>query len=829
MTDFSLQFRGVENVALLAALGGAISAAVLGYGVWQLVRRQRRAGIASILAGASAGAFVTAAAVGLRLNSPAGRTLWLMLLGAVIILAVGVFYSTVYSYLGRRRMTALLVLRFGAIMALLLVLFKPAVSVQPAAGESKPLLPILLDRSASMSAADQANLPKRYQQAVEALASQEQRLAENFSVAWFHFAADCLEVEDVEELSGLSPTGEGTDATDIAAALRRAAGNSSAGELAGIVLISDGLHNAPGDVQAAAAESPVPIYAFGVGSREENAAGLRNVRLLTVDAPTEAIENNVTTIAATLRLTGWANIPSRIILTENGRQVADKQILAESGNETMTVQLKWTPGEPVAENKGPDIRKLRIAVEPNPAEAVADDNAAELHVLVTSPRIRVLYVEGTMRPEYKYLKRTLAADPNIKSICMVRFAENRFLSQGGIDGKRLAGLPSTDEDFALFDVIILGDLDRTFLSDDQMERIRRFVNDGKALLMLGGRNSLGPGGYGGTPIETALPILCGSRSEPQETTKFVPQLTAAGASSPIFAGIGEYFSSPTSQAGKPIPELLGCVAVPGAKPAANVLAIHPMRRNADGPLIVLAVQQFGAGRSAVFTADTTWQWYLRLQPLGADSPYHRFWGQLIRYLAGVDKAQRTGVSSVLARLDQAYLRQGEELKITAQVKDDETQPASNASVTAILRIEGKETDALQVALSPAATAGIYSASARPAVSGKYTVTITAKDKSGKTLGTDRLPFIVAPHSKETDRLARDDALLQAVADARDGRYAELAALPDVVDKLIRQRQASMPPAPPAKQYNLYNFTLLFLLFVALLTAEWILRRNWQLQ
>ncbi len=827
MTDFSLQFRGVENVALLAVLGGAISAAVLGYGVWQFLRHRRRSGVAAILAGASAGAFVTAAAVGLPLNSPAGRTLWLMLLGAVIILAVGVFYSAVYSYLGRRRMTALLVLRFGAIMALLLVLFKPAVSVQPTAGESKPLLPILVDRSASMSAADQANLPKRYQQAVEALLSQEQRLKKNFNVAWFHFAADCLEVENVEELSDLSPTGEGTD---ISAALRRAAGNYSAGELAGgIVLVSDGLHNAAGDVQAAAAESPVPIYAFGVGSREENAAGLRNVRLLAVDAPTEAIKNNVTTIAATLRLTGWANIPSRIVLTENGRQAADKQVLAESGDETMTVQLKWTPGEPDAGKTGPDIRKLNIAVEPNPAEAVADDNAAELHVLVTSPRIRVLYVEGTMRPEYKYLRRMLAADPNIKSICMVRFAENRFLSQGSIDGKRLAGLPTTDEDFALFDVIILGDLDRTFLSDDQMERIRRFVNDGKALLMLGGRNSLGPGGYGGTPIETALPILCGSRSEPQETTKFVPQLTAAGSSSPIFTDIGEYFPSPTGQAGKPIPELLGCVAVPGAKPAANVLAIHPTRRNAGGPLIVLAVQQFGAGRSAVFTADTTWQWYLRLQPMGADSPYHRFWGQLIRYLAGVDKAQRTGVSSVLARLDRAYLRQGEELKITAQVKDDEAQPASDASVTAILRIEGKETDALQVALSPTATSGIYSASARPAGGGKYTVTITAKDKSGKTLGTDQLPFIVALHSKETDRLARNDALLQAVADARDGRYAELAALPDVIDKLIRQRQASMPPAPPAKQYNLYNFTLLFLLFVALLTAEWILRRNWQLQ
>ncbi len=809
-------------------LGLAIAAAVLGYGVRHWMRHRRRSGIAVIFSGAAAGAFVTAAAVGVSLDTPAGRILWLALLGALIILAVGVFYSAVYSYLGRRRMAVLLLLRFGAIMALLLVLFKPAISVQPTAGESELLLPILVDRSASMAATDQANQAYRYRQAIEALASQEQRLGEHFRVAWLHFAADCREVENIEELAGLSPSGEGTDVTDISAALRRGCANSSAEELAGIILISDGLHNAPGNILTAASESPVPVYTLGVGSRDEKAAGRRNVRLLSANAPIEAIKNNVTTITAELRLTGWANIPSRIVLTEDGREVADKQVLTESNAETITVQLKWTPGEPPAGKKSADIRKLKIAVEPNDAETTTDDNAAELHVLITTPRIRVLYVEGTMRPEYK-LHRALAGDPNIQTISMVRDRRNHFLVQGKIDGKTLAGLPRTDEDFAMFDVIILGDLDRTFLNRDQMERIRKFVNDGKALLMLGGRNSFGPGGYAGTPIETALPVFCGSRSQPQESTRFVPQLTAIGAASPIFADLGEFFHSPSKQATKPIPKLLGCVTVPRAKPLANVLAIHPTRRNANGPLIVLAVRQFGAGRSAAFTADTTWKWDLRLRPAGADSPYHRFWGQFIRYLAGVDKTTRAGTASVLARLSTAYIRQDEELKITAQVKDSDAKPASSASVTATIREEPKQKDASQVTLSPSAGAGMYGASVKPAAGGKYIVTITAKDKNGEIIGTDQLPLIVATHSKETDRLARNDVTLRSIAKIRDGRYVELTALPDIVDELIRKRAASMPPAPPEKQYSLYNFTLLFLAFVALLTTEWILRRNWQLQ
>ncbi|MCK4627234.1 MAG: hypothetical protein KAV00_18115, partial [Phycisphaerae bacterium] len=175
------------------------------------------------------------------------------------------------------------------------------------------------------------------------------------------------------------------------------------------------------------------------------------------------------------------------------------------------------------------------------------------------------------------------------------------------------------------------------------------------------------------------------------------------------------------------------------------------------------------------------------------------------------------------------VKQDEELKITAQVKDSDAKPASNASVTAAIREEGKQKEASKVTLNPSAGAGMYGASYRPTTGGKYIVTITAKDKNGEIIGTDQLPLIVAAHSKETDRLARNDVTLRAIAKIRDGRYVELTKLPEVVDELIRQRAASMPPAPPEKQYSLYNFTLLFLAFVALLTTEWILRRNWQLQ
>jgi len=213
--------------------------------------------------------------------------------------------------------------------------------------------------------------------------------------------------------------------------------------------------------------------------------------------------------------------------------------------------------------------------------------------------------------------------------------------------------------------------------------------------------------------------------------------------------------------------------------------------------------------------------------MGADSPYHRFWGQLIRYLAGVDKDEKAQAASVLGRMDRAFCTAGETVALTAQVRDAEGAPAADAAVTAT--VAGKEGSPVEVPLAAGAAAtGLYEGKYTPARGGQFTVTFAAADKARKPLGQDRLELTVADKSPETDRLARDAATLRAVAEASGGRYADLAELPGVVNELIERRRAAAPTVPP-RHYSLYNFVALFLLFVALLSAEWLLRRRWQLQ
>ena len=185
MADFSIQFAGVANASLLSLLGGAIGLSLVVYGLWELIRGgHRRRGAVAVACGLVAAVLVAVAAARLPMDSPGRRAVWGILLAAVIVAAIAVFYSAVYAYLGRRRITTLLLLRFAAILALLLALFKPAISIAPSAEESKLVVAVLLDRSASMDTIDHADLPNRYRHATRKCSPRRWRWADRASAAW---------------------------------------------------------------------------------------------------------------------------------------------------------------------------------------------------------------------------------------------------------------------------------------------------------------------------------------------------------------------------------------------------------------------------------------------------------------------------------------------------------------------------------------------------------------------------------------------------------------------------------------------------------------------
>ncbi len=92
---------------------------------------------------------------------------------------------------------------------------------------------------------------------------------------------------------------------------------------------------------------------------------------------------------------------------------------------------------------------------------------------------------------------------------------------------------------------------------------------------------------------------------------------------------------------------------------------------------VLAVQPLDRGRVAVFTGDTTRNWQQGPRALDQESPFLRFWGQMVRWLAGRAEPVEAH-ASVVAETDKAAYEPGEPVQVSAVVRDKEGQGAADA-------------------------------------------------------------------------------------------------------------------------------------------------------
>ena len=316
----------------------------------------------------------------------------------------------------------------------------------------------------------------------------------------------------------------------------------------------------------------------------------------------------------------------------------DKKADVERGREGEGEKVRPSPSSAPSPSVAPSPpRPLApsFSIVPLDGEVVAGNNRHTFSVRVGEPRVRVLYVD-LLRPELRHLVQTLSSDPQLELLTLAMVAlpgtalnptsAVKFNVSGSVGGKQLQGFPATADQFKLFDVIILGNLDRTFLSDNQMKLMDNWVRtDGKGLLMIGGTHSFGPGGYGGTLIEKILPVELGPRTIGQETTPFKMQLTQPGRTHAIFSGLADLICPPPDAPASPLPELSGCVKVLRLAPDGELLAVHPTGKTPDGrsQLPVLAVREHcGSGRSAAFTADTTWKWLMRRTAAAYEGVHH---------------------------------------------------------------------------------------------------------------------------------------------------------------------------------------------------------------
>jgi hypothetical protein len=303
--------------------------------------------------------------------------------------------------------------------------------------------------------------------------------------------------------------------TDIAAAIKLALASFPESSAKRIVLISDGNENlGNAEEQARIARQngvQIDVVPLARGQKNQN-----EVLVQSVEVPPLTEQGSRFPIRVLIR----SYNPNRVKGTLELVQIAE-------GKETHVPPSPWgdvtlTPGvnpiifpPPKDRPKGSFTYRAkfipRVVVMDNGEEKPAplgrlQNKEASSHVLALGQR-RVLVVENVREDGRPEMEHTFLVE-HLRGV-----GESKFR----VDHVRSNQLPKGKGDLAVFlsnyDCLILANLPSEALDEDQQEVVRGNTEDqGCGLIMIGGPDSFGAGGWQGTPVEKALPVDCSAWS-----------------------------------------------------------------------------------------------------------------------------------------------------------------------------------------------------------------------------------------------------------------------------------------------------------------------------
>jgi uncharacterized membrane protein len=711
-----------------------------------------------------------------------------------LALAIGSRLTHGATSLQRSRLTAIWGLESLLAAALLVLLWQPALAITELRPQQN-IVAVLLDDSRSMDIAESGGT--RFANAVRALESDLMaKLGDRFQVRVYRFDSRLTRVAKLEELARPAAA----PATHIGASLSQLASETADLPLGAVVLLSDGGDNGGGVDSAAVAalrSRHVPVHTVGFG-REQTPD---DAEIEDVSVAPRALAGSRVSATFTIRQSGYAGEKATLAVRDGTKLLATRAITLGADGALQSEDLLFSLA-------GAGPRTLSFSLEPFASEKNRANNVVTRLVAVEAEPRRILYFEGEPRWEYKFIRRAEDGDPMVQLTSMLRTTENKIYRQGIRDPSELKdGFPTRAEDLDEFQGLVIGSVDAGYFTPVQQGLIRDFVDRrGGGLLLLGGRESLADGVWGGSLLADLLPVTLPGARQTFHRDHATVSLTRSGEDSVICRLIDD--SAQNAEKWRKLPYLMDYQDPGVAKPGAVVLA--EMRAGVR-TMPLLVTQHYGRGRTAVLATGGTWRWQMSL-PLG-DKTHEEFWQQLLRWVA--DARGRVAASTPNPMLfDEGTVQ------LAADVRDKAYLSAPDARVGA--RILGPGGAAAEVELSPVPNeAGRFRAAWTAATPGVYVAEVTAR-RGAEELGRDVVAFQRLDGVMESFHTQQNRELLERLAASTGGRYWR----PNEVGALARAIPYSAAGLTIERTEELWNMPVVFLALLALRGAEWLLRRRW---
>ncbi|MEP7347127.1 MAG: glutamine amidotransferase, partial [Gemmatimonadaceae bacterium] len=574
------------------------------------------------------------------------------------------------------------------------------------------------------------------------------------------------------------------------------------------VLLSDGADNSTSvagelglsEQMLALRARGVPVYTIGIGSEQM----ARDVEIARIDAPSTVLKDGAMAVDVIVTQRGFAGKKVSVVVEDGGRIVGTKEVTLPRDGEAVVARVRIPTSE-----KG--ARALAVRVPVQAGEMVSENNERRTLVYVRDRREKILYIEGEPRFEVKFLRRAVESDANLQLVTLLRSAKDKFLRMSVDDSVELSsGFPRTREELFSYRAVVLGSIEASFFTVDQLRMLSDFVGvRGGGLLALGGRRALAEGGYEGTPLADVLPIdLSGPPRDTTVADEVALAPTVAGLQHPAMQLAGT--DSGTAVRWATMPHLTMVNRLGRAKPGATVLLEGKLSDSVAtrARLPVLSFERFGRGKSAVFAVQDSWLWQMAEEVPVEDLSHETFWRQVLRWLVS-DVPDRVEVIAP----DEAG--PGEGIAVRAAVSD-----------SAFLRANGAVTQATVGAAAgvplewAADRDGEYRTTVVPDGDGVQEIHVRAVVGRDTVLSEPAYVRVSTPMA-EFFGAAMRPGLLRQVAEETGGKYYPVGDATQVARDIVY----SASGATVIERHDLWDMPAVFMLLLTALAVEWWWRRR----
>jgi hypothetical protein len=445
-------------------------------------------------------------------------------------------------------------------------------------------------------------------------------------------------------------------------------------------------------------------------------------------------------------------------------------------------------------------------------------------VRIVDGKVRVLFVEYMPRKDFKFLEPILLDDHRIEPRFWLITADPKAMVGGPFEKE----FPKKKDLLNKFDLVILGDVPADKLTEAQRKLLADYVDkDRGGLLVLAGRQHM-PASYADSAFKEfaqLLPVIfvkhTFSVAGPGSPLAYQPQRTPSALRAKWLQLDKNLEENDKLWQG--LPGFYWHYPVNDLRGGAEVLLEHPTAKMEGGALDksvgskdkqampLLVWHRVGKGQVMFAGFEETWRWRFNTDR----KVFGRFWSQVILRMA----LQHKGIGQVELEVNRSAMELGKPGKVYARLLKANFEPLTESKVIGELTYLDDKSGVKRtepVVLEPVPEhekEGLYHGTVPNDRPGLWQVTLTQPDKAVLTFN------VKVPEKHELKEASMAAEVLRSAAKASGGRFYQEESLHELVS-FISPRETTFR----LRQEVLLWGWIPFLLFVGLMTCEWVARK-----